>query len=867
MITSQFTIELDTDSLIVVPSGFLNDHIQQDYNRNQLDSGNRTWPSLKSCSWANWATDCLESAVENSTTVEPTRLNAQQEVIVWERVIRNDVFRHAASAALIDISNLAQLAMRSATLHEDWQLEEYGSNDALNQDQRAFKRWHRQFKHHCLTRNLLPFSQQNSHLLSILDRFSLPDEHLCFYGFVAPSPIQWKIISALSKHTTVQCYCRIDKTQRISATQYASGDQELGSVLHTACDVANKNPQKQYAIVVDSQRQTVAAIQSLLRDRSRTNSPTRVRIHNSWALSDYPLVDDALVLLEAAINQQLSCSRFLQLLNSRFINLGLSEKQRLLIERVSRQSGKMTINGRCAYLFKRQPELVDQISRENNFLHAIFTSDFIIEKQSYIETAESFAAHLRKLGWPGHNHSSRNIRLSEQLSECLSNLGDLNLIQTEVSPRESLSRLVAFVNRPYRPGMASENVQVISPQQLNGCHFDTLWVVKLHNANWPRAENPDAFLALQIQRKAGIPSSNSELCADQANDFYLQLSHSAKQLHLSYSTIDDNDECSPASIARSLGFDQADNQVIPVTPQSVELIDDQNGVKLSSGPVRGGTGLLTTQSECPFKAYVSYRLGVEKVSEPDPGQDPRFKGQVIHAVLEQIWQQLGDKNALMEKTADQLTLWITELTAKQVAAQPEFRETGLGRNYMQLHSKLIAEQILSWLNLEKSRVHFNVLQTEQSITLELHGLQFKLRIDRIDRLENQLKLIIDYKTGTYKTPDIGHEHPTQLQLPAYALVNTEEECGVALAWLTPGQMKLWGIAPCDNADVSIKAFNKIKQLKNFTSWQELVNAWREHLESLAAAIKNGAADVQPRDSTVCKLCKYQSVCRIGEHRQ
>ncbi len=45
------------------------------------------------------------------------------------------------------------------------------------------------------------------------------------------------------------------------------------------------------------------------------------------------------------------------------------------------------------------------------------------------------------------------------------------------------------------------------------------------------------------------------------------------------------------------------------------------------------------------------------------------------------------------------------------------------------------------------RLDFEVLETEAMRTVQVAGLTFDLRLDRIDRLNDGTLLVIDYKTG------------------------------------------------------------------------------------------------------------------------
>ena len=76
-----------------------------------------------------------------------------------------------------------------------------------------------------------------------------------------------------------------------------------------------------------------------------------------------------------------------------------------------------------------------------------------------------------------------------------------------------------------------------------------------------------------------------------------------------------------------------------------------------------------------------------------------------------------------------------------------------------------------WLALEKGRKPFEVVAGRAGRELQLAGLQFTARIDRMDRLlEGEGgHVLIDYKTGYRVTPkDWEAPRPDDPQLPLYA---------------------------------------------------------------------------------------------------
>src|SRR5690606_18841724 len=69
-----------------------------------------------------------------------------------------------------------------------------------------------------------------------------------------------------------------------------------------------------------------------------------------------------------------------------------------------------------------------------------------------------------------------------------------------------------------------------------------------------------------------------------------------------------------------------------------------------------------------------------------------------------------------------------------------------------------------FLAAEVRRQPFRVLAVEKTGRLERHGVELDLKIDRIDRLEDEALLVADYKTGLVKTFLDKEGEPKELQL-------------------------------------------------------------------------------------------------------
>ena len=98
---------------------------------------------------------------------------------------------------------------------------------------------------------------------------------------------------------------------------------------------------------------------------------------------------------------------------------------------------------------------------------------------------------------------------------------------------------------------------------------------------------------------------------------------------------------------------------------------------------------------------------------------------------------------------------------------PRARES-MPKRYLELEETRLIDLVTEWLRYESARVPFTVAETEQKSAAAIAGLSLKLRLDRIDRLNDGSLLVIDYKTGDVSPKSWDLPRPDDVQLPLYA---------------------------------------------------------------------------------------------------
>ena len=138
----------------------------------------------------------------------------------------------------------------------------------------------------------------------------------------------------------------------------------------------------------------------------------------------------------------------------------------------------------------------------------------------------------------------------------------------------------------------------------------------------------------------------------------------------------------------------------------------------------------------------------------------------------------------------------------------------------------------------------------------------QVKIDRIDELENEKILIIDYKTGTEKAISGWlNERLTEPQLPIYATYAATQSHGIAYAQVQAAGAKLYGLINEEESQfLNLKLPEKIDDQQR--NWSQLIKDWRNTLLQLSNDFTQGLAAVDPAPNA-CTYCDLQAVCRIG----
>jgi ATP-dependent helicase/nuclease subunit B len=508
--------------------------------------------------------------------------------------------------------------------------------------------------------------------------------------------------------------------------------------------------------------------------------------------------------------------------------------------------------------------------------------------QNPAQWAELASELLKNIGWPGGSPSgSAEFQAIEASQSALESCGTLGFDGRRITWCEFLGELRVTLEESIF-SRESEDAQILitGPAESAGITALAIWFLGADEDAWPAHGNLDPLIPPEIQRAAAMPHASPHDDWNLGLAITKRLVASAPEVFFSYPKQRDGVEMRASQLAASLvGSPQSIPSALLPSPSAQPLtvpIEDSAAIPFPPpsahpgsipGPVelKGGAYLLTAQSQCPFKAFATYRLDAKGWDAAEPGLTPPERGKLLHSAMRSIWSgpprgiltakelhAIPDLEAFAREHV-QLTLR-GELPPRALDAMPA--------QYIELEQVRLTRLIAEWLEYEKSRNEFEVIQTEEKRAQTFAGVSLTIRFDRLDRLNDGTVLVVDYKTGTVSPSAWDLPRPDDVQLPLYAGFGldpqTEPVGGLVFAQVRPGKMCFAGRVADARATLRPGLNANSSLVKDSLTLDHLLD-WRDAIEQLARDFIAGRSDVDPRDpAKTCSRCDLHALCRIRE---
>jgi ATP-dependent helicase/nuclease subunit B len=830
----------------------------------------QTKKDFKILPFVDWIQLCWQNYQMKNSISSSILLNQHQEHALWQSIIREH-----SNNELIQISATANAAQQAWQLLKQWGISLDDSRLKETFNSRNFLKWARIFTNLCQEKKWI----DNASLLeNVYDQFNnnkieIP-ANITLIGFLEFTPAMQQLIKTLTSHGCKITRHEINhKNSKAKCFASTTTETEIYTMARWAKYLVEHEHNVSIGCVIPELNECRTDAERIFTEVFKPKSQS-YNISSGQSFSNEPAIYTALKILHLSKFKS-STYEIGHLLRSPF--LGYAEKeftQRAILDAKIRQTGNIkftlsqlvqTINSIKTYC----PQLLEQFKTLQKI-----TSQ---QKQSNAEWINVFSEQLKSMGWPGERKlNSNEYQTIKRWGTLLQEFASLDLVQKPTTYSQALRSLQHLATQTSYQPQTSINapVQVLGMLEATGLSFTHIWVMGLDNHRWPPPANPNLLLPSLLQHQLQMPHSSAEREYHFTKIITKQFLKTASNIIFSHPSQKDDHSLQPSSLINN--FSKIIQEELPlaplktfmeqkITPQNLEEnIDSQAPPTQNQEMIFGGANILKQQAACPFRAFATFRLHAHELNEPTEGINSLERGLILHKVLELLWQQIKSQNKLMQLTEIELKQLIDKDIARAIKATTTNKH--ISPALEKLEKKCLANIVMEWLTIEKSRKEFEVIALEQKYKTQIGALSFDVRIDRIDQLENGGYALIDYKSGKTNISSWFSDRPEEPQLPIYAIAATKNISAISFAQINPNEMKFKSVCVSENLLPKSKTLAEIKVDGAETNWEKQFNRWKETLEKLAKDFCCGDARVDPKNlAETCKHCKLQALCRKIEN--
>ncbi len=814
--------------------------LREKSNAIQRAAGLDVWEAPAILPWSAWLGELWNELVDSGEPA-PLRLDAQQEAVVWERVI-------AASPGgdgLLQLAGTARAAAETWELVRAWRLDTERLEAAATDDTRAFLDWSREFESVCRGEGWIDAASATDYLAARLASVRLP-ERIILAGFDEFTPQQREFLGTCRTRVLVAGVGQAPVPAGALAC-FPDSEHEIAAAADWARALLDEGASGIGVAIrgLDEVRERVERVFAGMRPL--------FNISAGPALGSFPLVHAALLMLDLGPEGN-DFDLVSRLLRSPFLGAGRSEwTGRAAVDAALRRGGNRVSAARAGRLAAAGgcPQLAALLGAWRREREAL------ADEQGPAEWARAFSTLLARLGWPGDAPlASADYQTVEAWRDLLSDFAKLGAVLPRATYGDALARLKSMAAaKIFQPETEPAPIQILGLLDTSGMRFEHLWIAGLDDEHWPAPPRPAAFLPPALQRARGLPHASPDRELAYAQRITARLLASAPEVVVSYAARDGDCELRPSPLVAGLPRIEGPEPAKAEGPwEPLEEIQDSIAPPHEGETAPGGTRLFQYQAQCPFRAFAELRLGAEPLEEPAPGLSPKDRGTLVHRALETVWDRLGSHAELCAASAAELGAVVEAAVSDALAAIEERRREALPEAFAGLERQRLEALLARWLDLEKERAPFTVVAAEKKGHVEAGGVRCEVRVDRVDRLNDDRLVIIDYKSGRPSTSSWGGDRPDEPQLPLYAVSQRGEVAAVLFGQLRRGEEVFKGHA----AEEGLAPGARVEQVG------AEIEEWRRVLDRLGRDFRAGVANVDPKKPATCRRCTLLALCRFSE---
>lgn len=889
-------VELDawmrSGGLVVASSDRAARAVRARFHRARRAEGREAWASPEVLDWNSF----VRSEWEQRKLDRKIILNAVQEESLWADVIAAS--GHTTGWLDSPRRRLASLAMGAHDLVCSYapRFLKLSARAGWQNDAAAFSEWLTVFDKACTAGNLICPSRLPVEMLKLLKEDESPRPPLMLAGFDRILPVQLRVFEAWGAWSEPA-----PNNPATDVLSFVAADEheELSACARWCRDYLKSAPRARLLVIAPDAKKQRGELERAFRQQSDPSQQLLYEFSLGVPLSQVAAVRSAKVLLEwlhGSIEEQgldwlFSSGYAADPVQSMMLQASMRTLRRRGLER-TQWSLRTFLRQSSGFVPERWAERMTEAA---NRLEEAARS-----LQSPLEWADLVPHLLETMGWLRNRQpSSAEMQAANRWQQAIDLCGSLGFNGRKLTWGEFLSELKRIVDETlYAPESEDAPIVIAGPAESAGLTADAIWFLSANEDTWPARGSTHPLLPLGLQREERMPYASPQLDWELADSITQRLLGSAHQVRFSRAhqkeavetrisrlvaelpvvSVPLPIEYSPTLANTAFTESFIDYSRIPLTPAPpapgttpslFPEINESGEVAPILYEVRGGSTVLTSQSQCPFKAFATARLGAQGWEPAEAGLTAAQRGQLLHAVLHAIWG--GGPHGI--RSLDEMPgpsgvrpFVATHVERVLAERMPLAARERMPKRYLELEEQRLTLLVSEWLEYERTRMPFTVAATEREATTTIAGLTLKLRLDRVDRLNDDTFLVIDYKTGNVSPNSWDLPRPDDVQLPLYAgfALGRHTLGGLVFAKVRAGNMCITGKVGAADATLFAGLKSNSALQKNALTAEELID-WKKKIEQLAHDFLAGRADVDPRDfPNTCKRCGLYTLCRVRE---
>lgn len=782
----------------------------------------------------------------------------------WERSIE----QCEPEGYFLDMAQAARFACEADTLLDEWEIEVDPSEASA--DYERFLQWRAHYQGSLDQEDLDDANRAWGRVVAAVQAGALHMRHadVVLHGFHEFSPRLQRLLTglgALGVRVLRLNQAEPDAT-RVQRVQAQDADTEWRLAVRWARGQLDRDPEACVAIVAAQLETQLPLVHRLLRQAMHTDQGALpYNVAAARALAQWPLVEGALAWLKALFTL-VERGRAEPALLGEALRAGACQAEqaeaggRAQIDKAWRDN-RMTV--------VRRNEFENMLSRYAPQLAQAWQKALAVLQgaPSGVQGVDVWAGVMRQclqaLGFPGSaSLDSAQFQTLEALEQLMLRFAQQAPVLGRISAMRAQGALARMAResifQPQRDPRA--RLDVLGFLEAEGGRWDAVWVLGLTDDVLPAAVKPNPLIPAHVLRRVQAPRSTPERELEWARWMMAALLLCADRVLLSAPLHLGEQALRPSPLIASWPVLEQVWEPSSGEAAALEALEDAQGPALQADEtIRGGISVLDTQARNPLWAFVKFRLHGQALPDYARLGDMNTRGLFLHRAIELFWRSVQDQENLHEHMA-QGTLGEVLRASVAQAAQEELSE--YGAVLRELETERAVAVLNEYAQQEAQRPPFALQATEEDVSWSRGLLRLSLRLDRLDRLAGDERLLLDYKTGMGELrPDKDwlRNRPVNLQLPFYAAVLHDQGLqvsGLAFVRLHARQVGFSGLAE-PGMDIA-----GMTELDSGQQWQAQLLIWKQAVQDLADEFIQGRAINQIWNRNDMQYCDVLPFLRL-----